>query len=152
MCTENSIIKYWNIPSCRTSNRYNPVLILRGVYPYIGSQMPFSVPDLTNMVQQLRDLYVSLHFEKQLPHTLQRALRDTKPTVQVVLPPSPSLSHSLTHSLTPPLPPSLAHSLTPSLRNSLTHSPLTYVHAHFFPFSGVELLEAECSPPPLLPV
>ena len=54
--------------------------------------MPFSIPDLTNMVQQLRDLYVSLHSEKQLPHSLQRALRDTKPTIQVIYLSPPPLS------------------------------------------------------------
>jgi hypothetical protein len=60
--------------------------------------MPFSIPDLTNMVQQLRDLYVNLHFEKQLPHALQRTLRDTKPTLQVspsFPPPPPPFSLSL---------------------------------------------------------
>ena len=45
--------------------------------------MPFTVSQLVGMVTLLRDLYVSLHFEKQLPHFLQRAIKDLKPSIQV---------------------------------------------------------------------
>ena len=65
----------------------------------VGSKMPFAIPDLSEMVQQLRDLFVCLHFEKQLPHALQRSLRDTKPTTQVGVSLSVSLSLSLSLSL-----------------------------------------------------
>ena len=55
------------------------------VHVYVGSQMPFPTTHLARMVQQLRDLFVSLHFEKQLPHLHQKAGRDLKPTTQVCI-------------------------------------------------------------------